>query len=101
EEQCGGAGWAERRRGIRAGITGLWEVLGRDEIPFEEMVKLDYLYVTNWSVMNDLRLMVQTLRVLAAGGGDGKRRASPRPKGRFGGSEAFPGATTPEPANGE
>ena len=30
------------------GITGLWQVLGRNDIPFEEMTKLDYLYVTNW-----------------------------------------------------
>ena len=33
------------------GITGLWQVLGRSAIPFEEMVELDYLYVTNWSLV--------------------------------------------------
>ena len=38
--------WAERRLDLRPGITGLWQVLGRDDIPFDEMVKLDYLYVT-------------------------------------------------------
>jgi lipopolysaccharide/colanic/teichoic acid biosynthesis glycosyltransferase len=41
-------------------MTGLWQVLGRTTIPFEEMVKLDYLYVTNWSLWQDLRLLVRT-----------------------------------------
>ena len=36
-------------------MTGLWQVLGRSDIPFEEMVKLDYLYVTGWSLGYDLR----------------------------------------------
>jgi lipopolysaccharide/colanic/teichoic acid biosynthesis glycosyltransferase len=38
------------------GITGLWQVLGRNDIPFEEMTKLDYLYVTNWSVWWDFKI---------------------------------------------
>ena len=42
-------GWATRRLDMTPGITGLWQVLGRNDIPFEEMTKLDYLYVTNWS----------------------------------------------------
>jgi exopolysaccharide biosynthesis polyprenyl glycosylphosphotransferase len=57
--------WARRRLNLKPGITGPWQVLGRSEIPFEEMVKLDYLYVTSWSVLNDFRLMVQTLPALA------------------------------------
>jgi lipopolysaccharide/colanic/teichoic acid biosynthesis glycosyltransferase len=36
-------------------------VLGRDGIPFEEMVEFDHRYVTNWSVTNDLRLIARTL----------------------------------------
>jgi lipopolysaccharide/colanic/teichoic acid biosynthesis glycosyltransferase len=36
-------------------------VLGRTNIPFEEMVKLDYLYVTNWSLWSDVRLVLHTL----------------------------------------
>ena len=38
-------------------MTGLWQVLGRTDIPFEEMVKLDYLYVTNWSLWLDIKLI--------------------------------------------
>ena len=36
-------------------------MLGRTNIPFEEMVKLDYLYVTNWSLWLDMRLLLRTL----------------------------------------
>ena len=43
-------GWGRRRLDLTPGLTGLWQVLGRTNIPFEEMVKLDYLYVTNWSL---------------------------------------------------
>ena len=41
--------------------------LGRSDIPFEEMVKLDYLYVTTWSLWTDLRLMLRTLPAVARG----------------------------------
>jgi exopolysaccharide biosynthesis polyprenyl glycosylphosphotransferase len=54
-------GWASRRLETTPGITGLWQVLGRNDIPFEEMVKLDYVYVTNWSLWWDVKILVQTL----------------------------------------
>ncbi len=57
-------GWASRRLETTPGITGLWQVLGRNDIPFEEMVKLDYVYVTNWSLWWDIKILVQTLPVV-------------------------------------
>jgi exopolysaccharide biosynthesis polyprenyl glycosylphosphotransferase len=54
-------GWGRSRLDLMPGITGSWQVLGRTNIPFEEMVKLDYLYVTNWSLWRDMRLMLKTL----------------------------------------
>ena len=42
----------------------MWQVLGRDDIPFEEMVTLDYLYVTNWSLMGDVKLILRTIPIL-------------------------------------
>ena len=54
-------GWGRRRLDLTPGVTGLWQVLGRTNIPFEEMVKLDYLYVTNWSLWQDVRLLIHTL----------------------------------------
>jgi lipopolysaccharide/colanic/teichoic acid biosynthesis glycosyltransferase len=57
-------GSARARLDLTPGITGLWQVLGRTTIPFEEMVKLDYLYVTNWSLWEDIRLILRTVPVL-------------------------------------
>jgi exopolysaccharide biosynthesis polyprenyl glycosylphosphotransferase len=58
------AGYARGRLDLTPGVSGLWQVLGRTAIPFDEMVKLDYMYVTNWSLWLDLRLMLQTLPVV-------------------------------------
>jgi exopolysaccharide biosynthesis polyprenyl glycosylphosphotransferase len=63
------AAWARRRLDLTPGITGYWQVLGRTRIPFEEMVKLDYLYVINWSLWEDVRLMFRTLPAVIAGRG--------------------------------
>jgi exopolysaccharide biosynthesis polyprenyl glycosylphosphotransferase len=57
-------GWARRRLDMTPGITGLWQVLGRNDMPFEDMVKLDYLYVTNWSLWWDLKILCQTIPVV-------------------------------------
>ena len=54
-------GWARSRLDLAPGVTGLWQVLGRTNIPFSEMVKLDYQYVTNWSPWLDLKLIMRTL----------------------------------------
>jgi lipopolysaccharide/colanic/teichoic acid biosynthesis glycosyltransferase len=60
--------WARHRLDLRPGITGLWQVLGRDGIPFDEMVRLDYLYVTGWSLGSDLRLIARTLPIASGRG---------------------------------
>ncbi len=54
-------GWRRSRIDLTPGLTGLWQVLGRTSIPFEEMIRLDYLYVTNWSLWSDVRLMLRTV----------------------------------------
>jgi exopolysaccharide biosynthesis polyprenyl glycosylphosphotransferase len=56
--------WRRQRLNLKPGVTGLWQVLGRDDIPFEEMVRLDYVYVTTWSLLNDLKLIIRTFPVL-------------------------------------
>jgi exopolysaccharide biosynthesis polyprenyl glycosylphosphotransferase len=61
--------WAERRLALRPGMTGLWQVLGRSGIPFEEMVRLDYVYVNTWSLWSDLRLIARTLPALFGANG--------------------------------
>jgi exopolysaccharide biosynthesis polyprenyl glycosylphosphotransferase len=64
EEDQHVSSWARRRLDLKPGMTGLWQVLGASDIPFEEMTKLDYLYVTNWSLREDLRLIFLTLPAL-------------------------------------
>jgi exopolysaccharide biosynthesis polyprenyl glycosylphosphotransferase len=59
--------WARKRLDLKPGMTGLWQVLGRSDIPFDEMVKLDYVYVTNWSLWNDCRLLWRTIPVVLRG----------------------------------
>jgi exopolysaccharide biosynthesis polyprenyl glycosylphosphotransferase len=60
EEDCHIVDWGRKRLNLRPGVTGLWQVLGASDIPFDEMVKLDYLYVTNWSLAEDMRLILKT-----------------------------------------
>ena len=57
-------GWRRNRVDLTPGLTGMWQVLGRASIPFEEMIKLDYLYVTNWSLWTDVRLILRTIAVV-------------------------------------
>jgi exopolysaccharide biosynthesis polyprenyl glycosylphosphotransferase len=63
--------WGRKRLLLKPGMTGLWQVLGRSAIPFDEMVKLDYLYVTTWSLTGDFRLLLQTIPAIARGERDG------------------------------
>lgn len=54
---------------VRPGITGLWQVSGRSDIKYDERVKLDYLYVLNWSIWLDLVIILKTFRALLGGRG--------------------------------
>ena len=53
-------GWAARRFDVRPGMTGLWQVSGRNDLPFEELRRLDYSYVASWSLWWDLKIIWQT-----------------------------------------
>jgi exopolysaccharide biosynthesis polyprenyl glycosylphosphotransferase len=57
-------GWYRDRLEVPPGISGYWQVLGASRIPLEEMVKLDYLYIANWSAWGDLKLMLRTVPVV-------------------------------------
>lgn len=58
-----------RRTRVRPGMTGPWQTLGRSQIPFDDMVKLDYMYVANWTLREDLTLLARTIEVVARGRG--------------------------------
>ncbi len=54
------AGWAAKRFDVRPGMTGLWQVSGRNDLPFDELCRLDYSYVASWSLWWDIRILWQT-----------------------------------------
>lgn len=56
-----------RRHLVRPGITGLWQVHGREEQNWEEVVRLDLLYVENWSLTLDFTILARTLSVALRG----------------------------------
>jgi exopolysaccharide biosynthesis polyprenyl glycosylphosphotransferase len=64
EEDRNVGGWARGRLNLTPGITGTWQVLGRAAIPFEQMIMLDYLYVANWSLWTDIKLILRTIPVV-------------------------------------
>jgi exopolysaccharide biosynthesis polyprenyl glycosylphosphotransferase len=62
-------GLDRRRLTITPGMTGHWQTLGAMHIPMHEMTKLDYMYVANWSLWNDIKILVRTVAVVAGGRG--------------------------------
>jgi lipopolysaccharide/colanic/teichoic acid biosynthesis glycosyltransferase len=61
--------WQRKRLGVLPGITGLWQVSGRSDIPFDEMVLLDIFYIENWSLDLDIRILLQTVPYVIFGYG--------------------------------
>jgi exopolysaccharide biosynthesis polyprenyl glycosylphosphotransferase len=62
-------GWHRRRLELTPGITGHWQVLGSSRVPLDEMVAIDYLYVANWSLWTDLKLLLRTIPHVVTGRG--------------------------------
>jgi exopolysaccharide biosynthesis polyprenyl glycosylphosphotransferase len=61
--------WHRQRLHVRPGITGLWQVSGRADIPFEEKVLLDIYYIENWSLGIDFQILAQTAPQIVFGRG--------------------------------
>lgn len=61
--------WHRHRLDAPPGITGLWQVSGRNRLSFDEMVQLDIEYVEDWSLYRDLEILVRTLPAMFAGSG--------------------------------
>ena len=53
--------WHRRRYLVLPGITGLWQVSGRSELDFDELVRLDFLYLERWNVFLDLSILLKTV----------------------------------------
>jgi exopolysaccharide biosynthesis polyprenyl glycosylphosphotransferase len=61
--------WHKRRLDVAPGMTGLWQVSGRSELTFDEMVLLDLYYIENWSPLLDLQIMFRTVPKMITGQG--------------------------------
>jgi exopolysaccharide biosynthesis polyprenyl glycosylphosphotransferase len=61
--------WHKRRLEVSPGITGLWQVSGRSELSFDEMVLLDLYYIENWSPILDLLIVLRTVPKMITGEG--------------------------------
>lgn len=58
-----------RRLNVRPGMTGLWQVSGRSDLSWEETMRLDLYYVDNWSMLQDLSILLKTVRAVLASRG--------------------------------
>jgi exopolysaccharide biosynthesis polyprenyl glycosylphosphotransferase len=54
-------GWHRRRLELTPGMTGPWQILGPARVPLKEMVAIDYLYVANWSLWTDIKILLRTI----------------------------------------
>lgn len=60
-------GWSRRRLALTPGMTGPWQVLAGAKVPLQEMVKIDYLYIANWSLWTDTKILARTVAHVARG----------------------------------
>jgi exopolysaccharide biosynthesis polyprenyl glycosylphosphotransferase len=58
--------WHKKRYHVLPGITGLWQVSGRSDLDFDDLVRLDFLYLERWSVFLDLSILLKTLPAVLA-----------------------------------
>ncbi len=61
--------WQVRRLSMKPGITCLWQVSGRNNIPFEDWMKMDLQYIDNWSLKLDFVIFLKTIRTMVRGDG--------------------------------
>jgi exopolysaccharide biosynthesis polyprenyl glycosylphosphotransferase len=61
--------WHLRRLELRPGLTGPWQIYGRSQSPFQEMVRFDYQYVAGWSLARDIEILLATLPAVMSGRG--------------------------------
>jgi exopolysaccharide biosynthesis polyprenyl glycosylphosphotransferase len=61
--------WAQLRSSIRPGLSGLWQVKGRSDLTFEEMIALDTEYIRNWSLSLDMHILLVTPIAVITGNG--------------------------------
>jgi lipopolysaccharide/colanic/teichoic acid biosynthesis glycosyltransferase len=61
--------WQRRRLSMKPGLTSLWVVRGRNDIPFEQWMQFDLEYIDKWSLELDVKILLQTIPVVLTGRG--------------------------------
>jgi exopolysaccharide biosynthesis polyprenyl glycosylphosphotransferase len=61
--------WHKRRHVVLPGMTGLWQINGRSNLAFDEMIQLDFRYIETWSFSSDLAILARTIGVVVFGRG--------------------------------
>lgn len=61
--------WQRRRLSVRPGITCIWQVFGRNRVPFERWMEMDLQYIDNWSLTMDMKLLARTVGTVVKGTG--------------------------------
>jgi lipopolysaccharide/colanic/teichoic acid biosynthesis glycosyltransferase len=56
--------WQKKRLSVKPGITCLWQISGRNEIKFDEWMRLDRQYIDNWSLRLDIMILIKTVGVV-------------------------------------
>jgi exopolysaccharide biosynthesis polyprenyl glycosylphosphotransferase len=60
------ATWHRRRSNVLPGMTGLWQIAGRSNLPFDDLVRLDFYYLENWSLWLDITILAKTVPAVLA-----------------------------------
>ena len=61
--------WQRRRLSVKPGLTGLWQVSGRNHVDFDQWMALDLEYIDNWSLWLDIKIILRTVPAVLRGSG--------------------------------
>ena len=75
--------WHRNRYRVLPGMTGLWQISGRSSLSFDDLVRLDFYYLENWSIWLDISILAKTIPAVldaAKVPTEDRRRSSPSPR---------------------
>ena len=61
--------WHRKRYLVLPGVTGLWQISGRSNLGFDDLVRLDFYYLENWSIWLDISILAKTVPAVVSGRG--------------------------------
>ena len=61
--------WHRKRYLVLPGVTGLWQISGRSNLGFDDLVRLDFFYLENWSLWMDITILAKTIPAVLSGRG--------------------------------